>query len=154
MPRLSDACLRPRKEAPAAGANAGGRSGFRSSACSRTVWTWSTRRRRAGVTRALHLCERTRAGGSPRAGYEDLSQQVFSGPTNFDVSVLEYDGACSGSFEPFRNLPGGKTGLLGPVSTKRSCLEPADDPLGRIEEASRYASSDQCACGSRPGGRR
>jgi 5-methyltetrahydropteroyltriglutamate--homocysteine methyltransferase len=57
--------------------------------------------------------------------------------------MLEHDGACSGSFEPLRNLPDDKLAVLGLVSTKGDRLEPADDLLGRIEEASRYVSRDQ-----------
>jgi hypothetical protein len=57
--------------------------------------------------------------------------------------MLEHDGACSGSLEPLRNLPDDKLAVLGVVSTKGDRLAPADDLLGRIEEASRYVSRDQ-----------
>jgi 5-methyltetrahydropteroyltriglutamate--homocysteine methyltransferase len=56
---------------------------------------------------------------------------------------LEYDDARSGTFEPLRFVPEGKTVVLGLVTTKRDDLESKDDLKRRIEEASRHFRIEQ-----------
>jgi 5-methyltetrahydropteroyltriglutamate--homocysteine methyltransferase len=71
-----------------------------------------------------------------------------------DRFLLEYDDARSGTFEPLRFVPRGKTVVLGLVSSKRPQLEAKQDLINRIEEAARYvpledlALSPQCGFAS------
>jgi 5-methyltetrahydropteroyltriglutamate--homocysteine methyltransferase len=71
-----------------------------------------------------------------------------------DRFLLEYDDARSGTFEPLRLIPKGKTVVLGLVSSKRPELEAKRDLIRRIEEATRYvplehlALSPQCGFAS------
>jgi 5-methyltetrahydropteroyltriglutamate--homocysteine methyltransferase len=73
---------------------------------------------------------------------------------NADRFLLEYDDERSGTFEPLRFVPKGKTVVLGLVSSKRPQLEKADVLAKRIEEASRFvplenlALSPQCGFAS------
>jgi 5-methyltetrahydropteroyltriglutamate--homocysteine methyltransferase len=71
-----------------------------------------------------------------------------------DRFLLEYDDDRSGTFEPLRLVPRGKTVVLGLVSSKLPQLEDADLVIERIKEASRYvplgdlALSPQCGFAS------
>jgi 5-methyltetrahydropteroyltriglutamate--homocysteine methyltransferase len=71
-----------------------------------------------------------------------------------DRFLLEYDDERSGTFEPLRLVPRGKTVVLGLVSSKRPQLEGADDLARRIDEAARHvpleslALSPQCGFAS------
>jgi 5-methyltetrahydropteroyltriglutamate--homocysteine methyltransferase len=71
-----------------------------------------------------------------------------------DRFLLEYDDERSGTFEPLRFVPRGKTVVLGLVSSKLSQLETGDVLARRIEEASKYvplenlALSPQCGFAS------
>jgi len=76
-----------------------------------------------------------------------------------DGYFLEYDTARAGGFEPLRLLPKGKKRVvLGLVSSKRPDLESADELVGKIEAAARYAPieqlglSPQCGFSSSVGG--
>jgi 5-methyltetrahydropteroyltriglutamate--homocysteine methyltransferase len=68
--------------------------------------------------------------------------------------LLEYDDARSGTFEPLRLIPRGKTVVLGLVSSKLPKLEDGELLAQRIKEASRYvplenlALSPQCGFAS------
>ena len=107
-----------------------------------------------GVTLAIHLC-----GGNNRSqwyaegGYDAIAEKMF-GTLNVDRFLLEYDDARSGSFEPLRFIPRGKTVVLGLISTKKPELEDQATLVRRIEEASRYvplenlALSPQCGFAS------
>jgi len=55
-----------------------------------------------------------------------------------DRFLLEYDDERSGTFEPLRFVPRGKTVVLGLVSSKVPRMEDADVLAKRIEEASKY----------------
>jgi 5-methyltetrahydropteroyltriglutamate--homocysteine methyltransferase len=57
--------------------------------------------------------------------------------------LLEYDDARSGTFEPLRFVPEGKTVVLGLVTTKRDDLESKDDLKRGIDEASRHFRIEQ-----------
>ena len=57
--------------------------------------------------------------------------------------LLEYDDARSGSFEPLRDVPEDKFGVLGLVTTKRPELESMDLLTRRITEASRYVPMER-----------
>ena len=71
-----------------------------------------------------------------------------------DRFLLEYDDERSGTFEPLRFVPRGKTVVLGLVSSKRKELEKPDVLARRIEEAARFvplenlALSPQCGFAS------
>jgi 5-methyltetrahydropteroyltriglutamate--homocysteine methyltransferase len=99
-----------------------------------------------GVTFGLHMCKGNNAGHwMSRGGYEAISRQVFRRATKYQVFLLEYDDARSGSFEALRDIPRDKTVVLGLVSTKTNTVESADGLIARIEEASKYFPGDQLA---------
>jgi 5-methyltetrahydropteroyltriglutamate--homocysteine methyltransferase len=68
--------------------------------------------------------------------------------------LLEYDDERSGTFEPLRFVPRGKTVVLGLVSSKLSKMESGEELVQRIKEASQYvplenlALSPQCGFAS------
>ncbi len=97
------------------------------------------------VTLAIHICRgNSKSRWSRSGGYEWLAEQVFS-TLHVDRFLLEYDSDRTGSFEPLRFVPKGKTVVLGLVTTKQGQLEKQDDLLRRIEEASTYVPLDQLA---------
>jgi 5-methyltetrahydropteroyltriglutamate--homocysteine methyltransferase len=99
-----------------------------------------------GVTFGLHMCKGNNAGHwMSRGGYEAISKQVFQRATKYQVLLLEYDDARSGSFEALRDIPRDKIVVLGLVSTKTNALESAEGLVARIEEASNYFPRDQLA---------
>jgi 5-methyltetrahydropteroyltriglutamate--homocysteine methyltransferase len=108
-----------------------------------------------GVSFALHLCRGNNKGYYVgEGGYESIAQQLFRRATNFLRFLLEYDDWRSGSFEPLREVPAGKTVVLGLISSKRAQLESPDEVVARIEEAGRVipmermALSTQCGFGT------
>jgi 5-methyltetrahydropteroyltriglutamate--homocysteine methyltransferase len=62
-----------------------------------------------------------------------------------DRFLLEYDDERSGTFEPLRFVPKGKTVVLGLVSTKHAALERKQDLLRRIDEASKWVGLEHLA---------
>lgn len=110
--------------------------------------------RRPGVTLAMHLCRgNNRSHWYAEGGYDPIAEKMFA-TIKVDRFLLEYDDARSGTFEPLRFVPRGKTVVLGLVSSKRPELESKRDLIKRIEEASRYvplenlALSPQCGFAS------
>jgi len=110
--------------------------------------------RRPGVTLAMHLCRgNNRSHWYAEGGYDAIAERLFSRMA-VDRFLLEYDDARSGSFEPLRFVPRGKTVVLGLVSSKLPALESADTLARRIDEAARYvpledlALSPQCGFAS------
>jgi 5-methyltetrahydropteroyltriglutamate--homocysteine methyltransferase len=110
--------------------------------------------RHPGVTLAMHLCRgNNRSHWYAEGGYDPIAEKMF-GTIQVDRFLLEYDDARSGTFEPLRFIPRGKTVVLGLVSSKRPELESKRDLIRRIEEASRYvpienlALSPQCGFAS------
>jgi 5-methyltetrahydropteroyltriglutamate--homocysteine methyltransferase len=110
--------------------------------------------RRPGATLAIHFCRgNNRSQWYAEGGYDAIADKMF-GTLEADRFLLEYDDARSGSFEPLRFVPTGKTVVLGLISTKRPELEDQDTLLRRIAEASRYvplenlALSPQCGFAS------
>lgn len=101
-----------------------------------------------GVRLGMHLCRGNYAGRwMSEGGYDEISSHVFRAATNYDVFLLEYDDHRSGSFEPLRDVPDDKMVGLGLVSTKTRELEPAEELLARIDEASTHFARDQmCLC--------
>jgi 5-methyltetrahydropteroyltriglutamate--homocysteine methyltransferase len=105
-----------------------------------------------GVTFGLHLCKGNYDSDWISAGgYQNISKELFRRATNYDVFLLEYDDARSGSFEPLSDLPEDKAVVLGLVSSKFDKLETADELLARIDEASGYFPRDQLALSTQCG---
>jgi 5-methyltetrahydropteroyltriglutamate--homocysteine methyltransferase len=107
-----------------------------------------------GVTLAIHLCRgNNRSHWYAEGGYDSIAEKLF-GTLEADRFLLEYDDERSGTFEPLRFVPKGKTVVLGLVSSKVPRMEDADVLAKRIEEASKYvpienlALSPQCGFAS------
>jgi 5-methyltetrahydropteroyltriglutamate--homocysteine methyltransferase len=101
--------------------------------------------RRPGVTLAIHLCRgNNRSHWYAEGGYDAIAERLFH-ELAVDRFLLEYDDERSGSFEPLRFVPKGKTVVLGLVSTKRAELERKQDLLRRIEEAAKVLPLEQLA---------
>jgi 5-methyltetrahydropteroyltriglutamate--homocysteine methyltransferase len=62
-----------------------------------------------------------------------------------DRFLLEYHDERSGSFEPLRFVPKGRTVVLGLISTKRAALERKQDVPRRIDEAAKVLPLEQLA---------
>ena len=110
--------------------------------------------RRQGVTVAIHLCRgNNRSHWYAEGGYDAVAEKLF-GTLAVDRFLLEYDDERSGTFEPLRFVPRGKTVVLGLVSSKLARLESGDELVQRIKEASQYvllenlALSPQCGFAS------
>jgi 5-methyltetrahydropteroyltriglutamate--homocysteine methyltransferase len=100
---------------------------------------------RLGVTLAIHLCRgNNRSQWYAEGGYDPIAEKLF-GTLQVDRFLLEYDDERSGSFEPLRFVPKGKTVVLGLVSSKRPRLEAKRDLIQRIEEASRFVPREHLA---------
>ena len=110
--------------------------------------------RRPGVTLAIHLCRgNNRSHWYAEGGYDAIAETMF-GTLGVDRFLLEYDDTRSGTFEPLRFVPRGKTVVLGLISSKLPQLEDSATLRQRVEEASRYvplenlALSPQCGFAS------
>jgi len=101
--------------------------------------------RREGVTLGMHLCRgNNRSHWYAEGGYDAIAEKLF-GTLEVDRFLLEYDDARSGTFEPLRFIPKGKTVVLGLVSSKVPQMEDAKQLTKRIEEASRYVPMENLA---------
>ena len=101
--------------------------------------------RQEGVTLAIHLCRgNNRSHWYAAGGYDAIAEQMFT-TLAVDRFLLEYDDARSGTFEPLRFVPRGKTVVLGLISTKHPQLEDSTTLIQRIREASRYVPLDHLA---------
>jgi 5-methyltetrahydropteroyltriglutamate--homocysteine methyltransferase len=101
--------------------------------------------RHDGVTLAIHLCRgNNRSHWYAEGGYDAIAERLFH-ELAVDRLLLEYDDERSGTFEPLRFVPKGKTVVLGLVSTKHSALELKEDLLKRIDEAAKWAPLEQLA---------
>ena len=92
----------------------------------------------------VHMCRgNAQSQWFASGGYEAIAEQVFT-LTKVDGFFLEYDDERSGGFEPLRFVPkGGPKIVLGLLTTKRGEMEPRDEILRRIDEASKYVDMDQ-----------
>lgn len=106
------------------------------------------------VTLGIHLCRgNNRSHWYAEGGYDAIAEKLF-GTLEVDRFLLEYDDERSGTFEPLRFVPKGKTVVLGLVSSKVPRMEDPDVLAERIEEASKYvpienlALSPQCGFAS------
>jgi 5-methyltetrahydropteroyltriglutamate--homocysteine methyltransferase len=103
---------------------------------------------------AIHLCRgNNRSHWYAEGGYDAIAEKLF-GTLAVDRFLLEYDDERSGTFEPLRFVPRGKTVVLGLVSSKLKKMENGDEQIQRIKEASKYvplenlALSPQCGFAS------
>ena len=105
-----------------------------------------------GVTFGLHLCRGNYDSDWISSGsYEAISKQLFQRAANYDVLLLEYDDERSGSFSALGDVPDDKTVVLGLVSTKFDRMEPADQLVARISEASGFFPREQLALSTQCG---
>ena len=94
--------------------------------------------RRDGVTLAMHICRgNSRSNWHSQGGYEPIAEKLFD-KLAIDTFLLEYDTERAGGFEPLRFVPKGKHVVLGLITTKQGRLEPQDELIRRIDEASKY----------------
>jgi 5-methyltetrahydropteroyltriglutamate--homocysteine methyltransferase len=101
--------------------------------------------RRPGVTLAIHLCRgNNRSHWYAEGGYDAIAEKLF-GTLDVDRFLLEYDDERSGTFEPLRFVPKGKTVVLGLISSKVPRMEDPKQLVKRIEEASRYVPMENLA---------
>jgi 5-methyltetrahydropteroyltriglutamate--homocysteine methyltransferase len=101
--------------------------------------------RHSGVTRAMHLCRgNNRSHWYAEGGYDAIADRLFQ-ELDVDRFLLEYDDERSGTFEPLRFVPKGKTVVLGLVSSKLPTLEQRQFLLRRIDEAARVIPLEQLA---------
>jgi 5-methyltetrahydropteroyltriglutamate--homocysteine methyltransferase len=110
--------------------------------------------RKPGIELAIHLCRgNNRSKWYAEGGYDAIAEKMFN---TLDVArfLLEYEDERSGSFEPLRFVPKGKTVVLGLVSSKLPRMEDKQELIRRIEAASKYvplenlALSPQCGFAS------
>ena len=101
--------------------------------------------RNSGVTLGIHLCRgNNRSHWYAEGGYDAIAEKLF-GTLAVDRFLLEYDDERSGTFEPLRFVPKGKTVVLGLVSSKVPRMEDPDVLAKRIEEASKYVPMENLA---------
>jgi 5-methyltetrahydropteroyltriglutamate--homocysteine methyltransferase len=92
-----------------------------------------------GVTFGFHLCRGNQGSRwLASGGYERIARTVFR-RVRAQRLLLEYDDARSGS------LPEDKLVVLGLITTKRPRLEPVDQLVSRIREASRFVPLERLA---------
>jgi 5-methyltetrahydropteroyltriglutamate--homocysteine methyltransferase len=97
-----------------------------------------------GVTFGVHVCKGNNMSQWIGAGgYDFTAEAVFGRLTNFDVFLLEYDDARSGSFEPLAKAPDDKQIILGLVSSKTTTLEPVAELTARVHEAAKYTGLER-----------
>jgi 5-methyltetrahydropteroyltriglutamate--homocysteine methyltransferase len=113
----------------------------------------------AGVPRdevvvALHVCRgNSRSRWFTEGGYGLIAEKLF-GAFEAQRFLLEFDDERSGDFDPLKQVPPGKTVVLGLVTTKTPVLETEDQLRRRIDEAARFvplenlAVSPQCGFAS------
>jgi len=115
---------------------------------------WFNAARKPGIELAIHLCRgNNRSKWYAEGGYDAIAEKMFN-TLNVDRFLLEYENERSGSFEPLRFVPKGKTVVLGLISSKLPQMEDKAQLVKRIEEASKYvplenlALSPQCGFAS------
>ena len=106
----------------------------------------------------MHVCRGNYKGHwMASGGYEPVAEKVF-GRSGVDMLFLEFDSERSGDFGPCATCPRAPRWCSAWSSSKTPVLEPRDDLLRRIEEASkvvpieRLALSPQCGFASTVGG--
>jgi 5-methyltetrahydropteroyltriglutamate--homocysteine methyltransferase len=101
--------------------------------------------RKPGLVLAIHLCRgNNRSNWYASGGYDAIAERLFN-QLEVDRFLLEYDDERSGTFEPLRFVPPGKTVVLGLVSTKVGRLEDADGLARLIDTATKYVPLERLA---------
>jgi 5-methyltetrahydropteroyltriglutamate--homocysteine methyltransferase len=101
--------------------------------------------RKDGVTLGIHLCRgNNRSHWYAEGGYDAIAEKLF-GTLDVDCFLLEYDDERSGTFEPLRFVPKGKTVVLGLVSSKLPRMEDPAVLAKRIEEAAKFVPMENLA---------
>jgi len=101
--------------------------------------------RKDGVTLGIHLCRgNNRSHWYAEGGYDAIAEKLF-GTLAADCFLLEYDDERSGTFEPLRFVPKGKTVVLGLISSKLPRMEDGAVLAKRIDEASKYVPMENLA---------
>lgn len=93
----------------------------------------------------IHLCRGNMPGvntGFLEGSYERIAEKLLGG-LDFDTFYLEFDDARSGTFDPLRFLPLGKSVTLGLISTKTPDLENIEDIQKRVREAADVIAAAQ-----------
>lgn len=105
-----------------------------------------------GVTFGVHLCRGNRNGRWMAAGgYDHVVAALFRRCAGFDRFLLEYDDERSGTFEPLAATPADRTVVLGLVSTKTARVEPVEEIVGRLREATAHVPAGQLALSTQCG---
>jgi 5-methyltetrahydropteroyltriglutamate--homocysteine methyltransferase len=106
---------------------------------------------RPGVTFAFHLCRgNQQSRWLVEGGYENLAATIFP-RVAADRLMLEYDDERAGGFEPLADVPEEKVVVLGVITTKTGALEPLDDVLDRVRQASKHLPLDRLAVSTQCG---
>ena len=101
--------------------------------------------RRPGVTLAIHLCRgNNRSQWYAEGGYDPIAEKLFN-TLQVDRFLLKYDDERSGTFEPLRFVPQGKTVVLGLISSKQPEMESPRALTRRIEEAAKHVPLERLA---------
>ena len=97
---------------------------------------------RDDIVSCIHLCRgNNRSQWYASGGYDPIAEKLFN-ELKVDAFSLEYEDERSGSFEPLRFVPRGKTVILGLISSKLPAMEDQDMLVQRIEEAAHYVDLD------------
>src|SRR5579864_438144 len=113
---------------------------------------------RSSVTVGLHVCRgNNKSRWFTEGGYDSIAERLF-GQLQVDRFLLEYDTERCGGFEPLRQVPKGKSVVLGLITTKSPKLESQNELRRRIDEAAKFvplenmALSPQCGFASTAAG--
>lgn len=91
----------------------------------------------------MHLCRGNfRSSWIAQGGYEPIAELLFN-QIGVDGYFMEFDSERAGGFDPLRFVPGGKTVVLGLVTSKAGALETPEHLQRRIEEASHFVDLEQ-----------
>jgi 5-methyltetrahydropteroyltriglutamate--homocysteine methyltransferase len=97
------------------------------------------------VTLAIHLCRgNNRSQWYAEGGYDPIAEKLFSS-LKVDRFLLEYDDERSGTFEPLRFVPDGRTVVLGLISSKKPQMESPRELIARIEQAAKHVPLERLA---------
>jgi 5-methyltetrahydropteroyltriglutamate--homocysteine methyltransferase len=97
-----------------------------------------------GMTIGIHICRSQDKNWQSDTGYDPIADALFN-EMEIDTYFLEYDNPRSGTFDPLRFVPKGKTVVLGLVGSRTPEMEPADLLKRRLDEAARFIDIDQLA---------
>ena len=108
-------------------------------------------KRQPETTIGIHFCRgNKRSAWGAEGSYEPIAEKAF-GSLQMDRFLMEFDTERAGGFEPLRFVPKGKTVVLGLITTKEPKLEPEDELLRRIDQASKYVPTENLALSTQCG---